>query len=215
MKGGVYSVLFMFVLTLAFTALVGGVRSLSQDRIERNQDLKLQRVILDVLGLDRAQELTDQEVADQFAKRVRVVRKGDRLLYLALEKGRGRDKVVGAAFPVGGQGFWGPIKGIVAVDPQGKRITGLAFYKHNETPGLGGRMTEPWFQNQFKGLTLRPLDKGRKTFFLKPAGTSQKPEELDAITGATQSSQAIERFLNKELDYFLKNMADGLDGRTG
>ena len=115
--------------------------------------------------------------------------------------------MAGIAFPVGGQGFWGPIQGIAAVDPEGKKLIGLDFFKHNETPGLGGRLTEPWFQNQFKGLALHRMEGGKQSFYLKPAGTKSSDDELDAITGATQTSKAVERFLNRELDYFLRDLA--------
>ena len=213
MKSRIYSILYMFVLTLVFTALVGGVKVLSEERIRRNQDLKLQRIVLQVLGMDLEPGITDNELTERFEQGVRTVRVEDRILYLALEKGRGREKVVGVAFPVGGQGFWGPIQGIAAVDPEGNHLIGLAFYKHMETPGLGGRMTEDWFQNQFKGLVLRRMENGKQSFYLKPAGTSQSDEELDAITGATQSSKAIERFLNQELDYFLKNLIHGIKAK--
>ena len=210
MKSRVYSIVYMFALTVAFTALVGGVKSLSQEQIQRNQDLKLQRIILKVLDIKVDPHASGQDLAALFQSRIKTVHVGNRLLYLAkAEKG---DGMAGIAFPVGGQGFWGPIQGLAAVDPKGRKLTGLAFYKHNETPGLGGRMTEPWFQDQFKGLALHPLDKGRKIFYLKPQGTSQKPEELDAITGATQSSMAIEAFLNQELDNFVKNIRGKLEG---
>lgn len=212
MKSGIYSILYMFLLTFFFTALVGGVKIINNDRIQRNQDLKLQRVILHVLDIKVDDKTSDSALAVFFKARVKTVRVEGRLLYLS--HGKGQEKVMGIAFPVGGQGFWGPIQGIAAVDPEGKAIIGLAFYKHMETPGLGGRMTEEWFQNQFKGLSLRPLKDGKKIFYLIPEGTSRKPEELDAITGATQSSMAIEAFLNKELDYFLKNLKGKLKGES-
>ncbi len=51
------------------------------------------------------------------------------------------------------------------------RILGLAFLRHSETPGLGGRITEDWFLEQFRGLPLRPAKRGESFFTLKPAGT--------------------------------------------
>lgn len=207
MKSRAYSILYMFLLTLVFTALVGGVKLLSQERIARNQDLKLQRIVLQVLGLDLGTDLTDRDLAEKFRQRVRTVRVKDRTIYLALKKDQGAEKVAGIAFPFSGQGFWGPIQGIAAVDPKGKKLIGLAFYKHNETPGLGGRITEGWFQSQFKGLALRRMDGGGQSFRLVPAGTGRSEGDLDAITGASQTSQAVERFLNKELDYFLRELA--------
>ena len=109
-------------------------------------------------------------------------------------------------FPVGGPGFWGPVSGMVAVNPQASRILGIAFYKHSETPGLGGRITEEWFTNQFAGIPLYPIEGEKKIFYLKPQGGKQAPNELDAITGATGTSRAVESFLNQDLDHFMKQV---------
>jgi len=95
---------------------------------------------------------------------------------------------------------------MVAVGPEASKILGIAFHKHTETPGLGARMTEAWFTNQFKGLPLYPIEGEKRIFYLKTAGTEKAHNELDAITGATGTSRAVEAFLNKELDHFLKEL---------
>jgi Na+-transporting NADH:ubiquinone oxidoreductase subunit C len=95
---------------------------------------------------------------------------------------------------------------MVGVDPEGSKILGVSFYKHSETPGLGGRITEDWFKMQFKGLKLYPLKEDKKIFYLKAAGSKKAPNELDAITGATGTSRAVEAFLNQELDLFLQKI---------
>jgi Na+-transporting NADH:ubiquinone oxidoreductase subunit C len=139
-----------------------------------------------------------------FTERIKDIHVGERILYVGYkEDGR---TILGYAFPVGGSGFWGPIQGIVGVGSDAKKVLGIAFYKHMETPGLGGRITEDWFSNQFMGLPLFPIKGDQKIFYLKPAGTSGAPNELDAITGATNTSSAVESFLNDELDYFLKEL---------
>jgi Na+-transporting NADH:ubiquinone oxidoreductase subunit C len=99
---------------------------------------------------------------------------------------------------------------MVGVDPHATKILGIAFYKHTETPGLGGRITEDWFSSQFKGLPLHPIEGDQKIFYIKPAGTRGAPNELDAITGATNTSSAVEAFLNDDLDYFLKELWAGV-----
>jgi Na+-transporting NADH:ubiquinone oxidoreductase subunit C len=84
---------------------------------------------------------------------------------------------------------------VVAVDPQGERIIGIAFTKHQETPGLGGRISEPWFQQQFRGKPIAvPASGGEPLRFVyrKPEG----PREVEAITGATQTSSRLDKFLN-------------------
>jgi Na+-transporting NADH:ubiquinone oxidoreductase subunit C len=114
--------------------------------------------------------------------------------------------IKGYALAVGGPGFWGPIQGMVGISPDATRVLGIAFIKHSETPGLGGRITESWFTDQFKDLPLYPIKGDQNIFYLKPAGTARAANELDAITGATNTSSAVEAFLNQELDHFLKDL---------
>jgi Na+-transporting NADH:ubiquinone oxidoreductase subunit C len=101
---------------------------------------------------------------------------------------------------------------MVGIDPQATKILGLAFYGHSETPGLGGRITERWFTDQFTGLPLRPIERDQNIFYLKPEGTAEASNELDAITGATITSSSVEAFLNQELDNFLRNLWGQIEG---
>lgn len=204
MKKRLFSVLYMFLITLFFTSIVSAVKLVNEERIETNQRVKLQRIILNVLDISVSEKASDKDLVDIFESRVKGIDVRGKRLYVGYEEDG--QKITGYAFPVGGAGFWGPIYGMVAVDPKASKILGLAFYKHSETPGLGARMTEDWFTNQFIELPLYPIEDGKKIFYLRPIGTKEAPNDLDAITGATGTSRGIELFLNKELDRFLKEL---------
>lgn len=204
MKKRLFSVIYMFLITLFFTSIVSAVKLVNEERIETNQRVKLQRIILNVLNISVPEKAPAKELVDIFESRVKSIDVQGKRLYVGYEKDG--QKITGYAFPVGGPGFWGPIYGMVAVDPKASKILGLAFYKHSETPGLGARMTEEWFTNQFVGLPLYPTEEDRNIFYLKPTGTKEAPNDLDAITGATGTSRGIEVFLNQELDRFLKEL---------
>jgi Na+-transporting NADH:ubiquinone oxidoreductase subunit C len=203
MKKRFFSVFYMFLLTLFFTSVVSAVKLLNEERIEINEKVKFQRVVLEVLGVPVKDIVSDVELIRIFEQRVKSVTVQDRVLFEGYEED-GRT-LAGYAFPVGGPGFWGPINAMVAVDPQGTSILGIAFYRHSETPGLGARISERWFTEQFKGLRLFPLEEEKKIFYLKPEGTGAAPNELDAVTGATGTGRAVEAFLNRELDRVLRD----------
>ena len=202
MKKRLTSIAFMFVLTFVFAAVVSAVKVYNEERIQTNQQVKLQRIILKVLGMPVNEKAPNREVIQAFEKRVKPVEVKGQTLYIGYaEDGR---KITGYAFPVSGAGFWGPVYGMVSVDPEASRILGIAFYRHSETPGLGARITEPWFTKQFAGLPVFPVEGDKKIFYLKPAGPGKGPNELDAITGATGTSRAVETFVNRDLDRFLR-----------
>ena len=201
MKAALKSIVFMFVITLCFAAMVSAVRYVNNDRIERNQHLKLQAVVLKVLALSPPAGSSAAELVEIFDRQVKTIDVDNKTLYVGYESDG--KTIKGYAFPVGGPGFWGPIYGMVAVTPDASKIIGLAFYKHGETPGLGGRITEAWFTDQFKGLPLFPIEGDKEIFYLKPTGSGQAKNDLDAITGASNTSAAVQRFLNKDLNDFL------------
>jgi Na+-transporting NADH:ubiquinone oxidoreductase subunit C len=204
MKKRLFSIVYMFLITLFFTSIVSGVKVLNEGRIESNQRAKLQRIILNVLQIPDKRELSDDMVNQLYETRIKPIQVEGTTLYLGFKKDG--KTILGYAFPIGGPGFWGPIFGMVAVDSEASKIMGIAFYKHSETPGLGGRITEDWFMAQFEGLPIFPVEKGKKIFYLKPEGTGNAPNELDAITGATGTSRGVEGFLNNELDRYLREV---------
>jgi len=78
------------------------------------------------------------------------------------------------------KGFSGLIKFVVGFTPDG-RINNLTGFAHKETPGLGTKMSEPKFRNQFLG-------KNPETFKLK---VKKDGGDVDAISAATITSRAV------------------------
>jgi Na+-transporting NADH:ubiquinone oxidoreductase subunit C len=204
MKKRVLSVVYMFLITLFFASLVSAVKLMNDKRIERNQTIKQQRIILKVLQIQIGDQTTEAELSSLYKDRVKEIDVQGKTLYVGYETDG--QTIRGYALPVGGPGFWGPIQGMVGIAPDATKVLGIAFIKHSETPGLGGRITESWFTDQFEGLPLYPIEGDQNIFYLKPEGTSRAANELDAITGATNTSSAVETFLNQELDHFLEDL---------
>jgi Na+-transporting NADH:ubiquinone oxidoreductase subunit C len=201
-----FSVIYMFLLTLFFTAAVSGIHYFNQDRIAVNEEIKLQRIVLHVLGIELAPESPDTRVREIFQKRVKGEQMEGRTLYLGFaEDGK---TLLGYAFPLFGPGFWGPVYGMMAVDPELEKVIGISFYRHTETPGLGGRITEEWFERQFQGKPLETGEGKERYFYLVSPGTSKTPNELDAITGATGTSRAVERLIDRNLKEYLQWIAE-------
>jgi Na+-transporting NADH:ubiquinone oxidoreductase subunit C len=200
------SVVFMFIVTLGFTSLVTVVRITNQERIERNQKVKLQRTILGVLGLNEGNILTPQEISATYKNRIKQTKLGNRTVYVCY--GDDGKTVSGYAFPVEGPGFWGPVYAMAAVNPEATKLLGISFYRHSETPGLGARISEKWFTDQFKEMPLEFINNKKQYFTLTPGRDDRKPNEFDAITGASRTSDAVEFFLNRELKAVVDKLRD-------
>jgi Na+-transporting NADH:ubiquinone oxidoreductase subunit C len=202
----IFSVVYMFLLTFFFTAMVSGIYEINRERIAINEEIKLQKIIIRVLKIEVDPGISDLRVREVFRKRVDVEERGERIIYRGFSEDR--KTLIGYAFPLVGPGFWGPIYGIMAIDPQLERVIGTAFYQHNETPGLGGRITEDWFEEQFKGKKLLPVGKDQRYFSFRPSGTAKAENDVDAITGATGTSKAVERLIDRNLKDYLPWIAE-------
>ncbi len=193
-----YPVVFMVVLATVYGAAVSAVAVATRDRVEAGARARLRGHVLAAFGLPVP---ADPLAVDRAWAAAVAERADDRGSYF---EAKGPDgAILGFAFPFGGPGFWGPIRGVLAVDPRGERILGLSFTEHRETPGLGGRIAEPWFRDQFKGQAP-----GALTFVSRPP---RGPGEVEAITGATQTSTRLAAFLNP----FLVGLKDRAPLRAG
>ncbi len=98
-----------------------------------------------------------------------------------------------AILPFSGAGYQGPIEGMVAMHGDMNTIAGLAITDQVETPGLGGRIEEPAWQAQFAGVKAR--DANGELRFAVQHGPATNDFEVDGITGATKTSNAMSRII--------------------
>jgi Na+-translocating ferredoxin:NAD+ oxidoreductase subunit G len=87
---------------------------------------------------------------------------------------------LGTIFEITRSGYGGPVVIKVGID-NNMQVKGVRILEHNETPGLGAKIKDKSFLNQFTGKTGSQL-------YLKKYS---KEGTIDAVTGATISSKAV------------------------
>jgi Na+-transporting NADH:ubiquinone oxidoreductase subunit C len=95
--------------------------------------------------------------------------------------------------PLAAQGYNGRIEAILALQGDMNTVAGIAVTRHAETPGLGGRIEEAAWQADWPGTEIR--DPGGEIRFAVARGTSSTRYEVDGITGATRTSNAVTRMV--------------------
>jgi len=112
------------------------------------------------------------------------------------------------AFPTSGKGLWSTIYGYVALDATASQVVGVTFYRHGETPGLGGEVDQPWFQKQFEGLPVFRDGQLRRIVVARGKVTGPRSlddaELVDGISGATLTGNGVTSFLNRDLATYEK-----------
>ena len=109
--------------------------------------------------------------------------------------------------PCYGAGLWGPIWGYVGFEKDLNTIKAVRFGHKGETPGLGAKISdEPWFAEAFVGKTIGA---GEILFEIaKPANRQTENNGVDAISGATITSQALGKTLNQWFGFYQNYFAE-------
>lgn len=96
--------------------------------------------------------------------------------------------------PVNGYGLWGIMYGFLALESDGSTVRGIGFYDHQETPGLGGEITNPEWQSQWVGKEIYG-DSGDVAFqVVKGGGSGQN--QIDALSGASLTSRGVQNMVH-------------------
>lgn len=188
MKQALNILVFVIVMGLVSGAFLVGVDIYTAPKISKNVEFKLKSAVLDVFGIgyDRFNCLV------VFDKNIKTLKKDKYVFYIA------PDSAVGFEFH--GPGLWGPIHGIISLEKDLKTIREIKITHQEETPGLGGRVAEEEYLEQFKSKEVIPQ------LVFKPEGKAAQKNEVDAITGATGSSRALEKLLNETIKAYLASL---------
>ena len=182
-KGFVYTVAFMVILSALLTFALAFSYEAFKPSIATHRQLREERAVLYAFGLDTV--LEDKDVHALFEKLITSGRPDGKAGYTYRDAGELR----GYAVPFAGPGLWGTISGYLGVNASLDQTTGLVFTQQNETPGLGGRIDELEYKEQFR---LLPIKAGTELSY-----GAQGDMQIDAVTGATQTSGAVLRILNR------------------
>ncbi|MFW5716242.1 MAG: FMN-binding protein [Spirochaetota bacterium] len=187
-EGTGYTIAFVFIVSFAFVFLLSMTNQVTIERVRLNQEISRQGAILSAMSIEAT---GIEEIQSEYE---RVTGDRDDGLYVARVDG---ETVYAKEFA--GAGLWGTISGVIAVTADFDRIVGLEIVEDNETPGLGGRINEPWFKNQFEGERI-PQD-GIDVEAVEGEG-DPNPDNgvVDGITGATRTSDAMEAIVNNQLE---------------
>ena len=100
------------------------------------------------------------------------------------------DKLI---LPIRGYGLWGTLFGFIAIESDFNTVSGIEFYEHKETPGLGAEVDNPKWKTLWKGkkiyndnqVALKVI-KGKVD-----DGDTMSMYKVDGLSGATITSRGV------------------------
>lgn len=101
--------------------------------------------------------------------------------------------------PLYGRGLWGGISGYLALKKDFDTVFGSYFTHESETAGLGARIVEEEFQEKFIGKKAFSDSTFQKVALVLSKKIENPEHEVDAITGATLTSNGVSEMFQTSL----------------
>lgn len=162
----------LFIIATVCTALLAGTNLLTKDKIA---DLAVQAENEAKSAVIDAQSFSDAK------------KNNGNIYYEALDE---KGNVTGYVFNVSAKSYGGVLTCMVGISAEDEKVTGVEITSISDTPGLGMKATAKDWLNQFIG----------KESGISVNKNSSSDTEIQAITSATITSQAVTDAVNSAFD---------------
>ncbi len=226
MKGYLQTFVFAFIVCVVCSVTLSAVYEGLRPRQERNADLEVKKNILKAVRLKNPlpAKVADQEYFKVYNEKIEAavindngeiivgkkpsdIKEGAKEFPLYIYKEGGQ--VISYAYPIWGFGLWSMLYGYLAIEPDAVTVRGLTFYKHGETPGLGGEIEKDWFQNNFKGKKIYSIKDHKVTPIALVKGEVEDfyqdervDYHVDGITAATLTGKGVTALLDRWINIY-------------
>ena len=172
-------VIALFLFTAVAAVIVGFMHTITAEPIERRMFEREQDAINDIIPNSFPHETKELDLPYSTVWRLdsRENEQGELLGYVFFARSRGYDGLVHMLVGFNTEGY----------------ILGVRIISHTETPGLGTVIVSEAFLSQFYGLR-GPIE---------AIGNPQRPHQIDVVTGATLSVNAVIHAVNDAWEVFL------------
>lgn len=237
MQSNAYTLIFTSITTIILGFLLSFVSTSLKDTQQINEDIDIMKNILYSLEFSEKDEpWTGEEVKKLFDSSIiqKVVSVDGEVIDDLLPSEIPSDKmetqfplyikvvnnsIDGYAIPISGKGLWSTLYGYLALENDVSTVKGIRFYKHKETPGLGGEVDKDWFTNNYVGKKIIDKNGGLVSIqSIKGQVDSLSPDayhQVDGISGATMTTKGLNEFLMNDLikyDSFFQKVRAELKG---
>ncbi len=191
MKGIIKDSLILFVITLVSGLLLGVVYEVTKDPIANQKAIAKAKACQAVFA-----EAAEFETVD-FAAMNGVTFDGGEISEVLSAKATDGTELGYVITTTSHNGYGGDVTMLVGIQNDGT-VNGISFTTINETAGLGMKAKDDAFKNQFS-------DKKVEQFAYTKSG-AVADNEIDAISAATVTTNAVTEAVNGALDFFHNNL---------
>ena len=116
-------------------------------------------------------------------------------IYILRDDLKNIDKLI---LPIRGYGLWGTLFGFIAIESDFNTVSGIEFYEHKETPGLGAEVDNPKWKTSWKGKKI--YDDNQVTLKVIKGKVEDDDTmsmyKVDGLSGATITSRGVSNMVS-------------------
>ena len=192
-NSNVYTFVYMTIVVVIVAVLLALANQALKPRQDANVLLDKQKQLLGALKVDFSQA----DPAEVYYTLVNDTIRLENGMEVYVADLKGDTKYI---LPLSGKGLWGGIGGYLALNDDKNTIYGVNFNHESETPGLGAKIVEMPFREQFEGKHIRNAEGQVVSLAVLKAGNkAEGQEQVDAISGATITSTGVSTMLETNL----------------
>lgn len=149
---------------------------------------------VDAATFDQRKASKDPEYRVDLSRDQDIAQIGGRSKYASVyvvKNGASVDKII---LPIKGYGLWSTLYGFIALESDANTISGITFYEHKETPGLGGEIENKKWQASWKGKKVSSGSGLPEISLIKGSVNPNAPDadmKIDGLAGATLTSNGV------------------------
>ncbi len=197
-----HTLIFALVLSLVCSALLAAVSWHTQPLYKKNMELERKLLTLGVFKIEMPEAPDEEQINALYKKNINEVMDENGQVWAYEYKDPQSGELLGVGFPASGKGLWGTINGMIAMRPDLKTTMGVLFLEHQETPGLGAKITESDFRDQFVGQPAVDDTGAVRIEVVKSSVSDKNAYQVDGITGATLTGDGVTKMLQKGIRNF-------------
>ncbi len=145
---------------------------------------------IEVTDFDSTSAAKDAELGVDIPQQLDVAGIGRRSRYAVVHLVEDNSGIRYIILPIYGQGMWSSIHGYLALQADANTIAGLIFYEHGETPGIGDRIQDTAWLQQWQGKQIY-MDGKVQISIVKRRQAGLEAFQVDAISGATLTGDGV------------------------